>query len=88
MDSITEIRPEICSSMGLDCASCVERCASTTAVICPDLDAAGAHKMFFQLYAAPACHPMAHAFMHAYRDAASPRKKPMVAVARASAAAA
>ena len=87
MDLVTENQPETCSNLGLDCGTCIQRCASTTAAICPDLEPAGVHRMFFQLYASPGCHPMAHAFMRAYDDAATP-SKPMMVAARASAAAA
>ena len=87
MDLVTENQPETCSDLGLDCGTCIQRCASTTAAICPDLQPAGVHRMFFQLYSSPGCHPMAHAFMRAYDDAATP-SKPMVVAARAGAAAA
>jgi hypothetical protein len=87
MDLVTEYQPETCSNLGLDCGSCIQRCASTTAAICPDLEPAGVHRIFFQLYASPACHAMAHAFMRAYDDAVTP-SKPMAVAARVSAAAA
>jgi hypothetical protein len=87
MDFTTENRPETCSSLGLDCGTCIQRCAATTAAICPDLQASGVHRMFFQLYPSPGCHSMAHAFMRAYDDAATPTK-PMTVAARATAAAA
>jgi hypothetical protein len=87
MDFATENRPETCSSLGLDCGSCIQRCAATTAAICPGLQPSGVHRMFFQLYSSPGCHPMAHAFMRAYAEADTP-SKPMVTAARASAAAA
>jgi len=87
MDFVTENRPETCSNLGLDCAACIRSCAATTAAICPDLQPAGAHQMFFQLYPSPGCHPMAHAFLLAYRDAVTP-SKPIAVAARAGAAAA
>jgi hypothetical protein len=87
MDLVTENRPETCSSLGLDCASCIQRSASTSAAICPGLQPAGVHRIFFQLYSSPGCHPMAHAFMRAYSDAGTP-SKPMVVAVRATAAAA
>jgi hypothetical protein len=87
MDLVTENRPETCSSLGLDCTTCVQRSAATAAAICPDLQPAGVHRIFFQLYASPGCHPMAHAFMRAYEHAGTP-SKPMVVAARATAAAA
>ena len=87
MDLVTENRPETCSSLGLDCGTCIQRSASTAAAICPDLQPAGVHRIFFQLYPSPGCHPMAHAFMRAYDDAGD-AVKPMVVAARATAAAA
>jgi len=87
MDFVTENRPETCSSLGLDCGTCIQRCALTTAAICPDLQPAGVQHIFFQLYASPGCHPMAHAFVRAYAEATMP-SKPLVVAARASAAAA
>src|SRR5271168_5012893 len=87
MDLVTENQPETCSSLGLDCGTCIQRCASTTAAICQHLQPAGVQRVFFQLYASPGCHPMAHAFMRAYEEASQPLK-PMVVAARAGAAAA
>jgi len=87
MDLVTENQPETCSSLGLDCSTCVQRSASTAAAICPDVQPSGVHRIFFQLYSSPGCHPMAHAFLRAYGDAAT-RSKPMVVAARATAAAA
>jgi hypothetical protein len=87
MDLVTEYRPETCSSLGLDCGTCIQRCASTTAAICPDLQPAGVHRTFFMLYPSAGCHPMAHAFLLAYDEASTP-SKPMGVAVRASAAAA
>src|SRR3984885_12352907 len=87
MDLVTENQPETCSNLGLDCGTCIQRCASTTASICPDLQPSGVHRIFFQLYSSPACHGMAHAFMRDYDEAATP-SKPMTVAARAGAAAA
>jgi hypothetical protein len=87
MDLVTENRPETCSSLGLDCGTCIQRAASTSAAICPDLQPAAIHRIFFELYSSPGCHSMAHAFMRAYDDATTPAK-PMVAAVRATAAAA
>jgi len=88
MDFVTENRPETCSSLGLDCGTCIQRCAATTASICPDLQPSGAHRMFFQLYASPACHPMAHAFLRAYDEASTPTKRMGIAACASAAAAA
>jgi hypothetical protein len=87
MDLLTENRPETCIDLGLDCGTCVQRCASTTAVVCQDLQPYGAHKVFLQLYPSPACHPMAEAFVRAYQEAVTP-SMPVMRTARASAAAA
>ena len=87
MDLVSDNRPETCSSLGLECGSCIERCATTTAAVCPDLEPAGVHRVFFQLYPSPGCQPMAYAFMRAYAAAGIP-SKPMAVAARAGAAAA
>ncbi len=87
MDFVMENRPDSCENVGLDCGTCVQRCASSTASVCPDLQPAGAHRVFFQLYPSPACHPMAHAFARAYQEASTP-SKPMGIAARAASAAA
>jgi hypothetical protein len=87
MDFANDNRPETCSTLGLDCAACIQRCASTTAAVCPDLQPAGIHRVFFQLYASSGCHPMAHAFVRAYEEALMPRK-PISVATRANAAAA
>ena len=87
MDFATENRPESCSTLGLECSACIQRCASNTAAVCGDIAPAAVHRIFFQLYSSPGCHPMAHAFVRAYQDAAVP-SKPIAAAACASAAAA
>ena len=87
MDFLNENRPETCSSLGLDCGTCIQRCAATTAAVCPGLQPAGVHRVFFQLFSSPGCHPMAHVFMRAYDEAITP-SKPMGVAVRASAAAA
>jgi hypothetical protein len=87
MDFTTENRPETCSSLGLECDACIQRCASTTAAICPDLQPAAVHRMFFQLYPSAGCHSMAYQFLQAYDQADVPRI-PMVAVTHAGVAAA
>jgi hypothetical protein len=87
MELVTENRPEICSSLGLECGACIQRCASTTAAICQDLLPSGVQRVFFQLYPSSGCHPMAQAFVRAYEEASMPAK-PMIVAARVSAAAA
>lgn len=86
MDFVIENGPESCSTLGLECSTCVQRCASHTAAICPDLAPAGVHRMFFQLYSSPACHPMAHAFVRAYQDVTTPSKRIAAAASAAAAA--
>lgn len=90
MDLFTDNRPETCANVDLDCDSCVQRCAATTASICGGLLPSGAHKVFFQLYPSSACHPMAESFVRAYQDAVTPAKPipVMTRAARATAAAA
>jgi hypothetical protein len=87
MDLFAENRPETCAGLGLDCGTCVQRCASTTAAVCQDLLPSGAHRIFLQLYPSTACHPMAEAFVRAYLEAVTP-SMPVMRSARASAAAA
>jgi hypothetical protein len=87
MDLVTDNRPETCSSLGLECGSCIQRCAAATAVVCPNLEPASVHRVFFELYPSPGCHPMGYAFARAYAEANTPSKK-IAAVARANAAAA
>ncbi len=87
MDLFTENGPEFCSSVGLDCGTCIQRCAATTAAVCQDLQPYGAHRVFFELYPSPGCRPMAEAFVQAYLDAVTP-SKPMLRATRVSAAAA
>ena len=87
MDLFAENRPETCAGLGLDCGTCIERCASTTAAVCHDLLPSGAHKIFLQLYPSPGCHPMAEAFVRAYQEAVTP-SMPVMRAVRASAAAA
>jgi hypothetical protein len=84
MDLLNEIGPEFCSKTGLDCDSCVQRCASTTAAVCQDLQPYGAHRVFLQLYPSPACHPMAAAFVEAYQDAVAPSIPPAITMTRAA----
>jgi hypothetical protein len=87
MDLLNEIGPEFCASIGLDCDTCVRRCAATTATVCRNLQPYGAERVFFQLYPSSGCRPMAEAFVRAYQDAVTP-KMPVMRAARASAAAA
>jgi len=84
MDFATENRPESCSTLGLECSACIQRCASSMAAVCPDLAPAGVHRIFFQVYSSPGCHPMAHAFMRAYQDAATPSQPIAVAASAAA----
>jgi len=81
MDLFSENRPETCASLGLDCGTCVHRCASTTAAVCQDLQPSGAYKVFHQLYTSPGCHPMAEAFVRTYLEAVTPSIRARAAAA-------
>ena len=74
MDLMTENCPETCSSLGLDCGTCIHQAAATVAKICRTGEPHGIQRIFFQLYPSPACHPMAHAFELAYGEASTVRK--------------
>jgi hypothetical protein len=87
MDLFTENQPESCASVVLDCRSCVQRNASTTATVCQDLLPSGAYRVFFQLYSSPGCRPMAETFVAAYQDAVAP-SMPVMRPARVAAVAA
>jgi hypothetical protein len=67
MDLMVENSPETCSSLGLDCGTCIHQAAATVARI-SRLEPNGVLQIFFQLYPSPACRPMAHAFEKAYRE--------------------
>ena len=84
MDLFTDPNPEFCTHIGLDCGSCIRRSAASVAAICRGLEAPGARQVFFQLYASPACHPMAQAFAVAYQES-SDSQKPVLAFATAAA---
>lgn len=85
MDSlVSENRPETCSTLGLDCGTCVRKAASSVASICGGLEPQGVRQLFFQLYSSPGCGPMAQTFELEYQE----RATPMAISALASAAAA
>lgn len=84
MDLWTENRPETCSTLGLDCGSCIHSAAASTARICQGLESHGIQLIFFQLYPSTGCKPMAQAFELAYRES-SITQKPLVAFASAAA---
>jgi hypothetical protein len=73
MDLLTENSPETCSSLGLDCGTCVHQAAATVAKI-SRLDPHGVQQVFFQIYPSSGCRPMAHAFELAYRESLNPLK--------------
>ncbi|HUA19058.1 MAG TPA: hypothetical protein VMB25_09965 [Bryobacteraceae bacterium] len=87
MDHWTENRPETCASLGLDCSACVRQSAATVAGLCQEMEPAGLHQIFIQLYPSPGCRPMAQAFQLSYLEASIPHK-PAGRAARADAAAA
>jgi hypothetical protein len=70
MDLWSENNPEACSSVGLDCGTCIHQAAAKMARICPGIASAQLPSVFVQLYPSPACHPMAEAFAFAYAEAA------------------
>jgi hypothetical protein len=70
MDLLIENNPETCSSLGLDCGTCIHQAAATLAKI-SRLDPQGVHRIFFQLYPSPGCREMAHAFEMAYRESST-----------------
>ena len=73
MDLLTENNPETCSSLGLDCGSCVHQAAATVARI-SRLEPNGIVQIFFQLYPSPGCRHMAHTFELAYRESSNTHK--------------
>jgi len=79
-----ENRPETCLQVGLDCRSCIQRAAASTAKVCAGLSPAGVHQVFFQLYPSQGCSPMATQFAAVYAETLSAA----VLVARKAAAAA
>ena len=74
MDLLTENSPETCSSLGLDCGTCVHQAAAMVGKICRTLDPNGVQQIFFQLFTSPGCRPMAQAFELAYRESANTHK--------------
>ncbi len=68
MDQFAEHRPETCSTLGLDCGTCIHGAANSIARICHGLESAGVQQIFFQLYPSPGCQPMAQAFELAYHE--------------------
>jgi hypothetical protein len=70
MDLLIENSPETCSSLGLDCGTCIHHTAATVAKI-SRLEPNGIQQIFFQLYPSPGCRPMAHAFELAYRESSN-----------------
>ena len=84
MDLVFENNPQTCTALDLDCGTCVHQAAASVAVVCRDLDPAGAQQIFFQLYPSPGCRPMAQAFALAYGDLSN-TAKPLVIFASAAA---
>ena len=73
MELLVENSPETCSSLGLDCGTCIHQAAATVAKI-SRLEPNGVLKIFFQLYPSPGCRSMAHAFEMAYRECSNTHK--------------
>ena len=74
MDLLTENSPETCSSLGLDCETCIHQAAATVAKICRSLEPVGTQQIFSQLFPSPGCYRMAHAFELAYRESSNSLK--------------
>jgi hypothetical protein len=84
MELLLENGPETCSSLGLDCATCVHSAAASVAGICCGLESPGIQQIFLQLYPSPGCRPMARAFELAYQES-STSQNPVRAFAFAAA---
>lgn len=82
----TDHRPETCSTLGLDCSSCMRKAAASVAQICTGMDTHAVQQVFLQLYPSMGCRPMASTFESVYREFSAP-VKPLLAVATAAAAA-
>jgi len=83
---VTDHRPETCSTLGLECGSCMRKAAASVAQICGGLDGHAIQQIFLQLYPSTGCRPMASTFESVYRELSTPLK-PVLAVATAAAAA-
>jgi hypothetical protein len=70
-----ENRPDACLSVGLDCRTCVARSAASIASLCPSLSAADAERVFFEIFPSKGCAPMSAAFIAAYEDTETTRRK-------------
>ena len=66
-----ENRPETCLQVGLDCRTCIQRAAASTAKVCAGLTPSGIHQVFFQLYPSQGCSPMATQFATVYAETLS-----------------
>ena len=84
MDLLSEHRPETCSTLGLDCGTCIHGAANSIARICHGLESAGVQQIFFQLYPSSGCKPMAQAFELAYYESLT-AQRPRVSFASAAA---
>ena len=86
MDLFVEPNPEACSHIGLDCGTCVQRSAASVAKICTGMETPALQQVFFQLYTAPGCYPMAQAFAQAYQEStAGQQQQPALVFASAAA---
>jgi hypothetical protein len=73
MDLLIENNPETCSSLGLDCGTCIHQAAAMVAKI-SRLEPRGVQQIFFQLYPSPGCRPMARTFEMAYCESSNTLK--------------
>ena len=54
--------------VGLDCRTCIQRSAASTANVCAGLTPAGILQVFAQLYPSEGCSPMATHFAAVYAE--------------------
>jgi hypothetical protein len=84
MELFAENSPETCSTLGLECGSCIHQAAANVARICHGLESSGIQQLFVQLYPSSGCRPMASAFELEYRES-SDTHPPLLTFASAAA---
>ena len=84
---LDENRPETCTSLGLDCRTCIQKSASCVAHVCYGMESADIQRIFARLYTSPGCAPMAEAFAAAYLEVSTPSRKPVLVARPANSAA-
>jgi len=83
---LTDHHPDTCSTLGLECGSCMRNAAASVAQICGGLDGRAIQQIFVQLYPSSGCRPMAATFEAEYLALATPLKPVRVIAAAAAAA--